>query len=271
VGQLVVAPRTPGEALPSKDLQLLEDIALQAGAVAHAVRLTAALQRSRQRLVTAREEERRRLRRDLHDGLGPTLASHTLRLDTAMGMLYENPDAVVTQLRALYEQTQEIVVSMRQLIHQLWPPVLDELGLIGAVQAHIRRNLRQDSHSAIVAVETTNGLTSLPAAVELAAYYIAIEAVTGVMAHPRVEPCQIRFALITRLDDRMLQIHISNNGQGVPRSLFEGFDLTLIRERAEEIGGHLVVEAVQGGGQRLLAELPIVEESLNVSVNGVIE
>jgi signal transduction histidine kinase len=237
----------------------LEDIAFQAGVVAHAVRLTAALQRSRQRLVTAREEERRRLRRNLHDGLGPTLASHTLRLDTAMGMLYEDPEAAITQLQALYEQTQELVLGIRRLIHQLWPPVLDELGLIGAVQAHIRRNHRQSPHSFIV-VAPPNGLPTLPAAVELAAYHIAVEAVTNI--HTKVEGCEIRFDLISRPHERVLQIHIGDKGQGLRQSLFEGSELTSMRERAEEIGGHLVVEAVEAGGACVYAELPIVEESL---------
>jgi hypothetical protein len=93
VGQLVLGPRQRGEAFTPADRRLLEDLARQVGMAAHAVRLTSDLQRSRERLVTAREEERRRLRRDLHDGLGPALGSLTLQLDTARTLFKRDPAA----------------------------------------------------------------------------------------------------------------------------------------------------------------------------------
>jgi len=133
IGQLIVAPRSPDEALTPADRRLLEGIAHQAGACAHAVRLTAALQHSRERLVTAREEERRRLRRDLHDGLGPTLASQTFKLDAALDLLETDPVAVRRLLAELKAQTQATVADIRRLVYELRPPALDELGLISAI------------------------------------------------------------------------------------------------------------------------------------------
>jgi signal transduction histidine kinase len=116
VGRLILAPRVPGEAFTLPDRRLLDDLARQAGAAVHAVRLTAALQRSRERLVTAREEERRRLRRDLHDGLGPTLAGLAFGLDAARGLLTREPkdaDALLAELKA---RIRAGVVNIRRLV-----------------------------------------------------------------------------------------------------------------------------------------------------------
>src|SRR5215217_4857226 len=133
VGRLVVEPRTPGEAFAPADKRLLDDLAHQAGAAAHAARLTADLQSSRERLVNAREEERRRLRRDLHDGLGPTLGGLTLGLDTARGMVTGKSSAEQLLVR-LKEESQEAVSDVRRLVYGLRPPALDDLGLVAAIR-----------------------------------------------------------------------------------------------------------------------------------------
>ncbi|MDX1600235.1 MAG: sensor histidine kinase [Anaerolineales bacterium] len=259
VGQIVVAPRSPGGELAPKDRQLLEDIAHQVGAVAHAVRVTAALRVSRQRLVTAREEERRRLRRDLHDGLGPTLASQTLRLDTAMDLVREDPEAALEQLAGLHQQTQEIVADIRRLVHQLRPPVLDDLGLIGAVRAQLRRNHRGDQRMRFSVESEPEGLPKLPAAVEVAAYRITMEAVTNVVRHAGARRCDIRFSLEEGDDHRILRIQVSDDGQGLPEHLEYGVGLASMRERADELGGRLTVENRESGGTRVWAELPLLE------------
>src|SRR5919112_5621636 len=135
IGQLVLAPRAPGEAFTPSDQRLLDDLARQAGVVVYSVRLNADLQRSRERLVTTREEERRRLRRDLHDGLGPTLAGLTFGLDAARNLLiHEEPKDADTLLDELKGQTQEAVLDVRRLVYGLRPPALDDLGLVTAIQ-----------------------------------------------------------------------------------------------------------------------------------------
>jgi two-component system NarL family sensor kinase len=134
VGNLIVASRGQGEELTLADCRLLENIARQAGAVAHAVQLTIELQRSRLRLVTAREEERRRLRRDLHDELGPQLASQALIIDALEKRLRKDPVSAVRLLEELKKQSQRAVQDIRQIIYGLRPPALDHLGLIGALQ-----------------------------------------------------------------------------------------------------------------------------------------
>jgi signal transduction histidine kinase len=262
VGQLVVAPRAPGEPLSPREKQLLEDIAFQAGAVAYTVRLTVALQRARQRLVTAREEERRRLRRDLHDGLGPTLASHTLRLDTAIDLVHSDPEAAMVQLQALYGQTQEIIVEIRRLVYQLRPSVLDDLGLVSAVELHIQHSRLGQNRPCIVVEAPPDGLHLVSAAVELGAYRITLEALTNVIRHAHAEHCRIKFCLVKRRYHRALSIVISDDGQGLPTPLHVGVGLTSMRERAEELGGFLRVEVAEGGGTAVYAELPLPEEKM---------
>jgi signal transduction histidine kinase len=121
VGELIVSPRSPGESFSNSDLKLLGDLAHQVGVAAHAVRLSADLQRSRERLVTAREEERKRLRRDLHDGAGPQLAALTLKLETARNLLSHDPETAAL-ISGLSEGARATVSDVRRSVHALRPP-----------------------------------------------------------------------------------------------------------------------------------------------------
>ncbi len=134
VGRLVLAARRPGETLSDADRRVLEMLSAQAGPAVLAVRLNAQLARSREQLVSAREEERRRLRRDLHDGLGPTLAAIGLQLAAASALL-ERPEELRALHAELQEQTRQAVTDIRRLVYDLRPPALDELGLAPADRA----------------------------------------------------------------------------------------------------------------------------------------
>ena len=145
IGQLILSPRAPREPFGPADRRLLDDLARQAGVAVHAARLTdeairlsADLQRSRERLVTAREEERRRLRRDLHDGLGPQLASMTMKAEAAGYLLDVDSARAGELLSGLICQAQEAVADVRRLVYALHPPALDALGLLGAIPARKR-------------------------------------------------------------------------------------------------------------------------------------
>src|SRR5262249_51349568 len=133
VGQLRVSPRAPDESFTDADKRLLEDIAHQAGIAVHATRLTADLRRSGERLVSAREEERRRLRRDLHDGIGPALAGLTLKVGAIRNLLTHNPAAADRLLIELGGESEATIADIRRLVYELRPPALDELGLVGAL------------------------------------------------------------------------------------------------------------------------------------------
>jgi signal transduction histidine kinase len=139
VGELILSPRGSGEALTPADHRLLNDLTHQIGVAAHAVRLTMDLQRmtrdlqhSRERLVLAREEERRRLRRDLHDGLAPTLAALALAASTAGDLIPSDPEAAASLVAELHTEIRSAVSDIRRLVYELRPPTLDELGLVAA-------------------------------------------------------------------------------------------------------------------------------------------
>jgi signal transduction histidine kinase len=249
LGRLILSPRAPGEPLGAADRRTLDGIARHAEAAAYAVRLTADLQRSRERLVNAREEERRRLRRDLHDGLGPQLATLTLKLDAARNLLGTEPQAADTLLAGLKTQVQAAISDIRHLVYDLRPPALDELGLIPAIREGTT-NYSQNGLS--VFVEVPRSLPPLPAAVEVAAYRIVQEALTNVVRHAKAQACRVRLSI-----DHELELEIIDDGVGLPEERHAGVGLSSIRERAAELGGTCLAESLSGGGTRVLARLPL--------------
>jgi signal transduction histidine kinase len=261
VGELILGQRAPGEVFSPNDRRLLEDLARQAGAAIHAVRLNADLQRSRERLVTAREEERRRLRRDLHDGLGPALAAQTLKIGSARALISRDPATVETLLEELEADLDTALKDIRRLVYSLRPPALDELGLIAALretaEQYRPRQIGADGSSGgdslRIEIEAPQHLPPLAAAVEVAAYRIAQEALTNVVRHARARFCLVKLSVA---DDR-LNIEVTDNGIGLPAARRFGVGLASMRERATELGGTFLVESLPAGGTRLLACLPL--------------
>ena len=268
VGQLLLAPRAPGEQFSPADRSLLEDLARNAEVAVYAVRLTDDLQRSRERLVTAGEEERRRLRRDLHDGLGPTLASLTLGLDVSLKLLKKNPDDAEEMLSRLKAQTKEAVVDIRRLVYGLRPPALDDLGLVAAIReqaaAHGRlRDIGEEGSGLGFRIEAPEELPPLPAAVEVATYRIAQEAITNVARHARATLCRVRLDVVD--GGRALRLDVSDDGAGLPdaASRRSGVGLSSMRERAEELGGKLSVSPVPEGGTLVSVVFPLPASRLH--------
>jgi signal transduction histidine kinase len=255
VGQLLIAPRTGEESFSPDDRRILDDLARQAGIAAHAVRLTADLQRARERLVGAREEERRRLRRDLHDGLGPQLSSQTLTIDAVRTLMKRDPDSAEELLVALKEQAQDAISDIRRLVYDLRPPALDDLGLIGA----LRESAAQYGHNGLdVRLKAEGKLPSLPAAVEVAAYRITQEAVTNVVRHAGARACVVSLAVDE--DPKALHLEVRDDGRGIGEDRDAGVGLASMRERAAELGGSLIVEPLIGCGTVVRATLPLPEE-----------
>jgi signal transduction histidine kinase len=255
VGELILAPRAPGEAFSHADRRLFEDLARQVDIAVHAVRLTADLKRltrdlqqARERLVSAREEERRRLRRDLHDGLGPQLSSQMLLLTSAQMLLRQDPDEAEAILGSAMTQAQEAIADIRRLVYALRPPALDDLGLVAA----IAEQLEQKRASGILfSLRAPQPLTPLPAAVEVACYRIVQEALTNVVRHASARTCIVRLAC-----EKRLTIEVIDDGQGLPPAYRSGVGLTSMRERAEELGGSFLIEPGAKGGTRVYADLP---------------
>lgn len=254
VGYLVVSQRSPGEAFTEREQRLLADMAAQAGAMAYSVRLTAALQRSREKLVLTREEERRRIRRDLHDGLGPTLASQTFALDAILDLMETDPQEAARLAHSLKSQSQETVAEVRRLVYELRPPALDQLGLAGALQAHVVQ-LNHPQNLQILITADPDPLPPLSAAVEVAAFRIALEAITNVVRHARARQCEVCLLLVGNGRPH-LHIEVSDDGIGLPSGHHQGVGLHSMRERTEELGGSLVVENL-ARGTRVTARLPV--------------
>lgn len=252
IGELIAARRVGDGALSPADRNLLETLANQSAVAAHAVRLTSALQHSRERLVTAREEERRRIRRDLHDGLGPALASITLKLDATRNLLPPNAEPSAQLLKELKTQTQNAIADIRRLVYDLRPPALDELGLVGALREYASRS-RSDELDIALAVPAL--LPPLSAAAEVAAYRIITEAITNAQRHAHARHCHV--SLVVNGD---LQLEIQDDGAGLPETFHAGVGLSSMRERAAELGGTYVIENASGGGTRVAARLPIARD-----------
>jgi signal transduction histidine kinase len=249
VGELRVAPRSPSESFGPADRALLDDLGRSAAAAVHAVELTEELQRSRQRLVTAREEERRRLRRDLHDGLGPALASMTLQAETACELVDERPEVAVDILRDLVVQLQSSTADIRRLVYDLRPPALDDLGLAEA----LRRALARSSSSALrLELELPSPVPAMSAAAEVAVYRIVQEAVVNVLRHAAATTCTVTLSE----DDGAVLVDVRDDGVGLPAGLCEGVGLRSMRERAAELGGSCAVTTRPGGGTDVRVRLP---------------
>jgi signal transduction histidine kinase len=259
VGYIVLGPRAPNEAFTFTDLRLLKDITPQVGVAVHAVRLTADLQRSREQLVLAREEERRRLRRDLHDDLAPTLASLGLTASTAADLIPTNPATAARLVKELQAEIRATVGDIRRLVYDLRPPTLDEMGLLAAVRERAAQysNAPDGFH---VTVDAPVELPTLPAAVEVAAYRIVQEALENVSKHSQARECGIRFR-----NHNGLEIEITDNGIGLPPNSTPGVGLRSMRERAEELGGSCVIERGANRGTRVLACLPIGESNGSIT------
>jgi len=261
VGQLLLAPRAPGEEFTPSDRRLLDDLARQAGVAVHDAQVTADLQRSRERLVMAREEERRRLRRNLHDSLGPTLASLAHRHDVARDLLAHDPAAVDALLAELKTETREVISDIRHLVYELRPPALDQLGLVSAIREQAAsQGLRtedalRNTSGPIFSIDAPRNLPPLPAAVEVAAYWIAQEALTNVARHARARTCHIHLSLD---NNKEVRLEVTDDGVGLPANYRAGVGLTSMRERAAELGGTCTVTSIHSeGGTRVVAHLPL--------------
>jgi signal transduction histidine kinase len=253
VGALLVAARSVGTPLGAAEQRLLGDLSGQVGVAVHAVRLAGDLQDSRRRLVTAKEEERRRLRRDLHDGLGPKLAAVGLQLDAARSLVADDPDRVQQTLVTVKAEIRATLEDVRRLVYDLRPPALDELGLVGAVRDCAAR--LEPASGPIIAVHAPAALAPLPAAVEVAAYRIVNEALTNVVRHAQARRCDVRL----HLEGDVLAVTVRDDGVGAPNDCRSGVGTQSMAERAAEIGGSFQMDgnAVDGRGTTVTARLPL--------------
>jgi signal transduction histidine kinase len=249
IGQLIVRRATAAPSLTDYEQALLTNIAQHAGAAANIVRLTRDLRRARERLVLAREEERRRLRRDLHDSIGPTLAALNLKAGVLRTLIAQDPPSATVQMTELREQIREVITSIRRVVYNLRPPALDEMGMLPAIREHAAQFSLEGLQ---VTVEAPEQMPPMPAALEVATYRIVLEALTNVARHARARHCLIRLTVT-----HYVLIEVTDDGVGLAPAHRPGVGETSMRERATELGGTLALEPGAGGGTRLVARLPL--------------
>lgn len=258
IGELRVAARRKDEPLSNSDLTVLRDLARQVGIALYAAQLTDELQRARIRLVTAREEERRRIRRDLHDGLGPTLANFAMQLEQAREQLPADAAASDSILATLTTQAQHTITDVRRLVYDLRPPDLDEYGLLSALREYIHR---RQTKSTTLRLHEPSTLPILPAAVEVATYRIVQEALNNALKHAQAREItvvlEVESAVVLQYSQqKALRVEIADNGVGIALDHTIGIGLHSMRERAEELGGSCTITG-DAHGTRVVAYLPI--------------
>ncbi|WP_250008662.1 histidine kinase [Actinoplanes sp. M2I2] len=231
LGTLRVSARRRRDRLSAADLRLLEDLARQIAMTMHAAH-------ARERLVAAREEERLRIRRDLHDGLAPTLASLGLRLGVLQRILPSDPAAAAELAAELRADVRQATADIRRLVYELRPPMLDELGLVDAL-----RNLRSGDDLTRT-VSAPDPLPALPAAVEVALYRIAAEALHNATRHAGARACAVEL-VVSPAD---VTLTVTDDGKGLPADYLAGVGHRSMRERSSELGGSLTIGDAPGGG-----------------------
>lgn len=247
LSQLICGPRSGDQPFRGEERRLLEDVARQAGVAVQAVQSNADLRRSRERLVITREEERRRIRRDLHDGLGPALASQALKIGSARALLRRDPEMAERLLEELETDVNEALKDIRRLVYNLRPPSLDEVGLLRAMQQDAPRYPGLN-----VSFALRPALPELSAAVEVAVYRIVQEALANVVRHAGARNVLVRMKI-----DAGLRLSVADDGQGLPADYRSGVGLRSMRERAEELGGSFKVKSAPGEGTTIEVWLPL--------------
>ncbi|HKC28155.1 MAG TPA: ATP-binding protein [Jatrophihabitans sp.] len=245
VGWLVVGRRTAAARFNRREHRALAGAAARAAELLRRAELTHDLQVHRQRLVLAREEERRRLRRDLHDGIGPELAAVAMQLDRLVTDLHSDAALAGRAARAR-DHLRGTVASVRHIVDGLRPSALDDMGLHEAVG-------RLVADYAPVARLEAGALPALPAAVEAAAYYIAGEGLTNAMRHSHCGACVVRIDV----EGEWLSVTVADDGGGLPPNRVPGVGLNSIRDRASEVGGRLEITSAAGTTVRALLPLDL--------------
>jgi signal transduction histidine kinase len=254
IGELLVAPRAVNEPLSPADRNLLNDLAKQISIAAHGTILAADLERARLRIVTAREEARRKLGSDLHDGVGHKLAGLTRKTEHAVKILERDPSAAREMLSEVTGQLNNAITQVRSLAHQLHPPELELLGLAGAL-----RERAQMQNGFMIHIDAPENLPGLPTAVETAAYYIALETLTNIEKHANARTAHVRLAFVDG-NPAMLDMNITDDGRGLPPQPTRGLGLLSMQARAAEVGGACQIESNVAGGTCVRVSLPILNE-----------
>jgi two-component system, NarL family, sensor kinase len=246
LGRLFVGPRDGERQLSRSDQKIIDLLAAPLAIVLHAQALTEDLRVSRERVIDAAEEERNRLRRELHDSLGPLLTGAAFKADGIALAAQSRPERAESLAIELADQLRQSVEGVRQLAYGLRPAALDELGLVGALREEGSRY-----GPVKVIIQAPESMPALPSSVEVAAYRIAAEALTNVVRHSDAKLASVQLTT----DDGTLEMIITDDGSSTaPWS--PGLGLASIQTRASEVGGACEAGPTAEGG-RVVAVLPL--------------
>ncbi len=252
IGELLINPRTGERRLPKTDQRIVALLADLLAIALQATQMADELVQSRSGLITAREEERQRLRRDLHDGLGPALTGVMLKAAAARRLATTEPAKSAELLRELERNVATAIADVRGLVDELRPPVLDGRGLVGALQDYVDSVQTPSGPRLQFTSDGVADLGHLPESVEVAAYRIATEALTNVLRHAHADSATIALWI----DDKQLQMKITDDG--IVRTPWSaGIGLSSLRERAVALGGRMSAGPTEGGGE-VRVTLPLV-------------
>jgi signal transduction histidine kinase len=267
LGFLTLGTKRSGLLYTDDDLDLLATLA-QSGTLAlenarlHEERL-AILRQQLAQVTAAQEEERQRIARELHDGVGPALASLNLRLRTAAKSVQPNPVAA-QELKELADLTQANIQDIRRLIYDLRPAVLDELGLVAALNDYVTRYQQEQGLS--VTLDLPDGKDRLPAPLETTLFRVIQEALTNAARHAKAK----RVDVTLDWDAAEVNLRIADDGQGFdPREAAarakggQHLGLWSMRERIEQLGGRLQIDSRPGSGTTIEGTVPLSEEAVN--------
>jgi signal transduction histidine kinase len=255
VGRLRLTPRRH-EQISKAETAMLGELAPHIALACHAVTVMDELAASRADLVSAREEERRLLGRNLHDGLGPSLAAMVLQLEALGDVVDGDRRNLRPEVARLGERAKAMVAEVREMAYSLRPPPLEQLGLVAALRERaLDFSTANGTRGGLeVRVESAADLSRLPAGVEVAAYRVAVEALANTARHASATTCSVRL----RLEKRSLEVEVVDDGIGITAEQRTGIGITSMRERAAELGGRFMIGVAPGGGTRVVATLPFL-------------
>jgi signal transduction histidine kinase len=238
--------KASGDPVTATEEKLLADVASQAGLVLRNVRLIEELRASRQRLVTAQDEERRRLERNIHDGAQQQLVALAVKLRLAQGFV-EDPDRERATLVQLQTEVMEALDDLRDLARGIYPPLLSDQGLVAALSAQARK-------AALPVEVAANGLGRYPQDAEAAVYFCCLEALQNVAKYSRASRAIIRLSG----DERHVGFSVEDDGAGFDVEIAKlGSGLTNMHDRVSALGGTLQVHSNPGTGTTVEGSIPV--------------
>ena len=244
-GSLIVSARSPSDAFSERDRSLLAQLAHQMATEVRLVRLADDARRARDRIATSVIEERLRLRRDLHDEVGPRLAGAFYMIEALRGSVSSGDGSLVDDAA---QQVQSVIAEVRRLAHDLRPAILEEIGLVDALR---RQAGAVASGSALAVTVEAVGECVLPPIVETALYRVALEALNNVVRHADATRCEIGL----RVEDDVVTMEIADDGCGIAPDAPTGLGLRSMRDRIDGLGGGCTFDV--GGGTRVRIEVPL--------------